>query len=388
MKIYYRVLSIILIAFCFFSCEKEPDSLNTFQEKSDYIKTLADLFNSENQSSGFINAVDKVLDDLSDNKSIVTSGVSLDSSSIWWQTQDNFLFFLQLKKFTDYNETLANDHELLNTNKFEAKSESNDNMPHHKKALLLSPSYYDWAYTVPFSSEEKKDINYYFKQKLEAQGFEIEYYRNEQSNQYNITIENYQNWYDYGVISFSGHGDMAGNINAIKSGIKLTADFVIDHFDDFVDTVYSYFGDVEHPDQLIVGITNKFFEKYYPHGLEDTFILMSACKQARMGIELIYPNSNSVMWGWSTSMAPLVGAWRSTRILIDQMLDYGKTTKQALDYLIENDYLEHRYEISSNDIAQLGICGLSNLDFKVSIRSDTYFANGRILLPSPAKNQC
>jgi len=26
--------------------------------------------------------------------------------------------------------------------------------------------------------------------------------------------------------------------------------------------------------------------------------------------------------------------------------------------------------------------------YNVSIRSDTYFANGRILLPSPAKNQC
>lgn len=374
MKMYLSIISVVLIVFCFHSCEKETDSLETFQEKSDYIRTLVDNFNSENQSSGFFNAIERILDELSENKSIVSSGVSVDSSIIWWQTQDNSLFFLQLKKFDDYNETLANENALLNTRKFEAKGKATDNLPHNKKALLLSPSYYDWAYTVPFSSEEKKDINYYFKQKLEAQGFEVEYYKNEQSNQYDITIENYQNWYDYGVISFSGHGFMGGNYNVIKSGIRLTNAFVMDHFDDFANKVYTWFGDVDYPDQLTVGITNKFFKKYYPDGLEDTFVLMSACMQARLGIELIDPASNSsVLWGWNTPMTPLEGAWRSTRILIDMMLDNGKTAKEALDYLVQNDYLEHRYEILSNEMAQLIMWFNSNSDFRLTdLKSDYY----------------
>lgn len=98
-----------------------------------------------------------------------------DTSAVYWRTNDNNIFVLRVKLFNEYVDSLNSD--FTGTKISKGNYQFYRDFPHNNKALLLSPSYYDFASQAP--SLEKKDINYYFKEKLESKGFDVSYLTNE-----------------------------------------------------------------------------------------------------------------------------------------------------------------------------------------------------------------
>ncbi|MBW6484395.1 MAG: hypothetical protein K0B10_15235 [Vicingaceae bacterium] len=322
--------------------ETEQNTLSSFKEKSEYFEKIADIFSSTYGTSSFEEAVSLIVHEISSNNAINNSGLSEDSISIWWKTQDNVLFLLQLKVLDSYVDSL--DSDFLGKSKVIDKSILTEVLPHNNKALLLSPSYYDWApYAIP-STEERKDINYYFKQKLENKNFVVDYIRNETPQQQNISLDNYMNWDEYGIISFSGHGAFAGNIFGITSGIRITPAFEEQYSQKFLNNEFMWTGKAKDGSHKYVALTNIFFRNQYPNYLDNTFILMSACqsqKNSILSLDLVKIGGNSAYWGWTNNMTPLAGAWRNTRYLIDQMLDLGKTSGQSHSLMVQNNRHRH-----------------------------------------------
>ena len=346
----FSFFSILIIVIAFLSCseneEPEVPKYSTFDEKSKLFRDIAEEFNSIYQSNSFELAVESTLNELNNNPGISNAGMSGDTLSIWWETMDNFLFVLQVKIYNEFVDSLNNDDITKKEIVLNEKYHSDIIKPHNNKALLLSPSYYDWAPYARPSTDENKDINFYFKQKLEDRGFEVDYYRNETPQQNNFSLELYENWNDYGVISFSGHGDVVGSqqLYGISSGIRATTEFENLHWDKFTDNRFMYIGKVSNSNYKYVGITNIYFLNQYPGYLTNVFVLISACKSQENSIlarDLIRNPGKSVYWGWTDDMMPLAGAWRNTKFMIDQLLDHGKTSGETYNLMVENNRHRH-----------------------------------------------
>ena len=333
-----------------YGCKKETSNPTqnetrlTYDEIVDIIASVDAEFSSQIETLGIYKAKESIELLLLNNPNVTHHNFSPDSAVIFWVLSDSTLCSYTMNSFGDLPDTLRYDNNTGSNNKFTMVN----TMPHNNKALLLSPHYWYWA--NPLLPPEKDDLNYYFNSKLEVNGYDVTYIYNENKSDQNITLEDYLNWDNYGVISFVGHGAVNGIYFTINSGVNYTFDLYNQYKNEFLFTKElgvngKYDANSTLKEQIFV--TSHWFEKKYAAKLDNTFILMSACESlhssVQEGFDFYLLGDNSVYWGWDRSYYPRLGGFMNGRNMIDYLLGNKLNCCEANDIMGQNGENYHQF---------------------------------------------
>lgn len=346
--IYVSIITILIYAI--YGCKKENNDPTQNENKITYaeivntIESVDTEFSAKIEEVGVKKAKESVELLLDNNPKVTQLNYSPDSAVIFWILADSIHCSYTMDNFDDVPDTLS-----FHKNKKEINHglKSVNGIPHNTKALLLSPHYWEWK--NPLLPPEKDDLNYYFNSKLTADGYDVTYKANENKSDQHITLEDYLNWDNYGVISFVGHGAANGEYFTINSGVDYTIELYNQYQAEFwfgqlgVNGGYNESGTLKEK----VFITSIWFGEKYDNKLDDTFILMSACESllpsVLKGFENYLIGDNSVYWGWSRSYYPHLGGFKNGRDLIDYLLDTKLNCCDANDIMDQNGENYHQF---------------------------------------------
>ena len=172
-----------------------------------------------------------------------------------------------------------------------------------KRALVLAP--YLWQ----FAPHDESPIFADQLEGLRGYGGNVSFKSNPQRVDQNIAVEDYFALADYDLIYLSTHGQRVQSGGGTKSHVVVSTGVILDsslirevNIHGMVAEVhYRNLGDIS-PRFWSLGVTPDFFRTFYPEGLDDTVVLLSACETGRVaGGELAEAmgGENFVMFGWS-----------------------------------------------------------------------------------------
>ncbi len=327
----YILFAILVIAFSLVnSCKKDTeenpeiqnDNITTYNAVIDVISEVDKVFSEQIELVGKEKARESIMHLLSSNPRVAHYNFSKDSAVLFWVLTDSILCSYTIDFFDEFPDTLSFS---INNNNFIKNSVVQKLLPHNNKALLLSPHYYQWK--LPISPPEKDDLNYYFKKKLESNNYDVTYKYNKNRDDQNISLDDYLDWNNYGIISFVGHGAANGIYYTINSGVNYTFDLYDQYKSEFfwgqLGVNGGYYADSTLKEKIFV--TSRWFKEKYDSKLDNTFILMSACESLlpsiQDGFENFLVGDNTVYWGWDESYHPRLGGFRNGRYLIDHLIE-------------------------------------------------------------------
>lgn len=287
-------LTLLLTFFSFLivGCDKNDNLPNFSQQIQKQIEVseiwqnrYEELLESHNQ----VAAINILLKELGTAKGICDAEFCDDSSSITWKVDGGF------------RHVFTYDYEYLNSTKATSfKSGSNkilsapssNNLPHTLNSLILEPFYHE----LPRKS------NSFLEQALELltdNGYNVTYKSNNNLGDQDIKIEDFLEWSKYGAILVWTHGNIYNGGVEINTGVKLQ-NCPPKYKQDLIDGLM-YSARVANNPNTYIGVTYKWFEKYYNTPLEETFIYISSCfSQYNSTLQNTLLGNNSVYFGWTS----------------------------------------------------------------------------------------
>ena len=202
----------------------------------------------------------------------------------------------------------------------------------NKRALVMAP--YLWQ----FDPHDESPIFADQLEGLRGYGGNVSFKSNPQRIDQNIAVEDYFALADYDLIYLSTHGERVQPEGGAESHVVVHTGVIMDFSLVREVNLHGMVPEAHYVDEGItaarfwsLGMTPEFFRTFYPDGLDDTVVLLSACETgSTAGNELAEAmgGENFVMFGWS-EVVDSDDAVAAMGILMDNLME-GLPTETAL----------------------------------------------------------
>lgn len=282
-----------------------------------------------------------LINDMAQNSRISDAGLSDDSTTVWWVTQDDINFSLPTRTRSTLTEKDQNDQDdsqgqIVASLMDHPVSELLNDPSEDRSALVLSPFQWNWSL---MDSRQQEDETVFISQLLEKIGIDVTYIANVEANQANITLNQFMEWDEYDIVAFTSHAgiDRHGNI-FINTGISAT-EAVIDQYMEALQSgkmkiSLNYDKWFEESDTPMLCLTLEWFAEQYPEGIDDVLIYAGVGK-GLFNEDLAYAlnGTGSAFVSWdndvSTNVAALTG-----REIFAQLVSSAKNIQEVISQIL------------------------------------------------------
>jgi len=273
---------------------------------------------------------------------VEAAGVSVDSITVWWTLHNGYEYCLLTETRASLTDTTSGG--LLGRREPPTAPSgphgwySLAGFPHNNSALILSPYQWDWNLLDLIPMEDETP---FINDASSSQGYETTFKVNDDKNDQNISMNDYKDFDDYGVIAISTHGGVNSESQVfICMGVIATEELVLEYSQDiingnlvFVVYIDKWFTD---DDILAFAFTPGWVHTYYPQRLDSTLFYASSCKglfNNTMADAIV--GSGSAYFSWDESVG-MPQAATTGRDLFTQLVYNAHNCGEAFQIVLEN----------------------------------------------------
>lgn len=320
-----------------FSSEPE-DTIITFSEQ----KSIAE--NSVTSYQQFLvdntpqNARSLLVNELKKSNGVSDAGISSDNKTIWWKLFNGVEYCLLTETRASLTDTSSKSLSKSDYKKIENMIYKTSGFPHNNKAMILSPYGWDWNL---LGLKPLEDETSFINTILLNAGYNTLFKANENKNDQNISLNDYQNFNQYGVIALSSHGGLTSNDDVmIATGVIATDDLYKQYLDDLTNgnlTLVVYIDKWFTKDDITAfAITPGWMKKFYPNHLDNTLFyagVSDGLYNNTMANEI--NGSGSTYFSWSET-ADTKQCAKTGKDLFTQLVSNGYNCGEAYQKIVEN----------------------------------------------------
>jgi hypothetical protein len=341
------------------SCNKDSETVLTFEKEKqiahDAIAEYSELVKTYDSTTSLV----KLIDFIKNNASVTEVTLNPDTTSIFWKLSNGMRCFYSIYYYQTDGDTsefgFKSQGTKLHSNNFyklNLKSSIRNN-----KALILSP--YRWDF-YPF------DAGRYIKGKINGLDYTIDYKENNNKSDQNLTLEDYKNFNNYGVIYISTHGNVDfSNNNEIElaTGIVLTEELRTQYEADFTANRMGT-GYIAHSDDPYLCLYSSWFDQQYPVKFDSSVFYASFCYSLyNETLSDALVNDNCCYFGWNRSPGAYASYWTDKEFFKYTCDD--KLNCQEAYNLLRNDGFGFSPLFSSNPVAFFSYLGDGQLNMSI-----------------------
>jgi len=337
----HLLLGIFIFSLVLVGCKKDESGpteppAQSFSEQKQISESTVGNYKQLLQSSTPRQARATLVNNLRQTNGIVSAGLSRDSITIWWKMRSGIEVCLFTETRASLTDTSGGD--LLRRNVGNHEPLTFLGLPHNRNALILSPYQWDWNLLgiIPLADETG-----FINSLLSTAGYSTVFKVNQRKSDQNVSLNDFQQFSQYGTIVISSHGGVNSNGDVIiATGVIATDQLYNQYLADLragnlVLVVYIDKWFTEQ-DILAFAITPGWIRKYYPQKLDSTLFYASVCKgsfNSTMSSTIV--GSGAGYFSWTQS----VGTGQATRTgkdLFTQLVSRALNCQDALTAVQNN----------------------------------------------------